>query len=302
MSAAILISPSLKNSSICLSPSPSMSKALREQKCLRPSTAWAAQTRRPVQRRTTSALPVFSSISRSAAEPQTGQTKFPCRPAGRRRPSRRRGRLSSDDFENLRDDVAGALHDDRVADPHVEPRDLVLVVQRGVGDDDAADGDGLAAWRPASARRCGRPGSRSPRRSSSRARPGTCAPPPSAGCARRSRAAPAARGRRPCRRRRRCRSRASPAAPRSRGNGASISAAEWQSLVSGLTGRPKRSNASIAPFCVVAIGALSFAPGVGEEFQRPLGGDRWRRAGAANRRRRCADWRRSACRRPAGAR
>ena len=28
-------------------------------------------------------------------------------------------------------------------------------------------------------------------------------------------------------------------------------------LVSGLTGRPKRLNASIAPFCVVAIGSLS---------------------------------------------
>ena len=51
--------------------------------------------------------------------------------------------LVGDDFEDLRDDVAGALDDDRVADPHVEPRDLVLVVQRGVGDDDAADGDGL---------------------------------------------------------------------------------------------------------------------------------------------------------------
>ena len=64
----------MKNSSISFSPSPSMSKALRETKCLRPSTACAAQTSVPVQRRTTSASPVFSSISRKAADPQTGQT------------------------------------------------------------------------------------------------------------------------------------------------------------------------------------------------------------------------------------
>ena len=137
MSAGVLISPSLKKSSICLSPSPSMSKALREQKCLRPSTAWAAQTRRPVQRRTTSASPVFSSISRNAAEPQTGQT---CREHVGLCAARP---LVEHDFENLRDDVAGALHDDRVADAHVLARDLVLVVQRRVGDDDAADRDRL---------------------------------------------------------------------------------------------------------------------------------------------------------------
>ena len=34
--------------------------------------------------------------------------------------------------ENLRDHVARALHDDRVADADVLPGDLVLVVQRGV--------------------------------------------------------------------------------------------------------------------------------------------------------------------------
>ena len=43
------------------------------------------------------------------------------------------------DADDLRDDVAGALHDHGVADAHVLARDLVLVVQRGVGDDDAAD-------------------------------------------------------------------------------------------------------------------------------------------------------------------
>ena len=51
-----------------------MSKARREQKCLSSSTACAGQTSLPVQRRTTSALPVFSSISCATAEPQTGQT------------------------------------------------------------------------------------------------------------------------------------------------------------------------------------------------------------------------------------
>ena len=45
--------------------------------------------------------------------------------------------------ENLRDDVAGPLHDDRIADPHVLPRDLVLVMQRRVLHHDAAHGDGI---------------------------------------------------------------------------------------------------------------------------------------------------------------
>ena len=43
----------------------------------------------------------------------------------------------------MRDHVAGALHQNRVADAHVLALDLVLVVQGGVGDDDAADGHRL---------------------------------------------------------------------------------------------------------------------------------------------------------------
>ena len=114
-----------------------MSKALRDTKCFRPSTACAGQTSVPVQRRTTSASPVFSSISRKAAEPQTGQIL-------RKHVRLRAGRpLVEHDLENLRDDVAGALHHHRVADAHVLARDLVLVVQGGVGDDDAADGHRL---------------------------------------------------------------------------------------------------------------------------------------------------------------
>ena len=62
---------------------------------------------------------------------------------GRRRASHPPARLSSDDLEDLRNDVARALHHDRVADAHVLAGDLVLVVQGGVGDDDAADRDGL---------------------------------------------------------------------------------------------------------------------------------------------------------------
>ena len=49
------------------------------------------------------------------------------------------GPLVEHDAHHLRDDVAGAAHDHRVADADVLARDLVLVVQRGVGDDHAAD-------------------------------------------------------------------------------------------------------------------------------------------------------------------
>ena len=47
--------------------------------------------------------------------------------------------------DDLWDDVAGALDDDPVLQLHAEARDLVLVVQRGVLDDDAADADRLEA-------------------------------------------------------------------------------------------------------------------------------------------------------------
>ena len=45
--------------------------------------------------------------------------------------------------DHLRDHVAGALHDDGVADADVLAVDVFLVVQRGVPHDDAADLDGL---------------------------------------------------------------------------------------------------------------------------------------------------------------
>ena len=52
-------------------------------------------------------------------------------------------RLVEHDLDHLRDDVAGALDRHRVADPHVEPLDLVLVVQRRVLHHHAADRDRL---------------------------------------------------------------------------------------------------------------------------------------------------------------
>src|SRR5262249_57936644 len=45
--------------------------------------------------------------------------------------------LLHNDFEHLRDDVAGALDANRVADAHIEPLDLVGIVQRCVLNHDA---------------------------------------------------------------------------------------------------------------------------------------------------------------------
>ena len=87
--------------------------------------------------------------------------------------SRFLARLVGDHIDDLRNDVAGALNDHRIADADVATAaqflavaayapDVVLVVQRGVLHDDAADADRLELAPPASARRCGRPGSRCP--------------------------------------------------------------------------------------------------------------------------------------------
>ena len=152
---------------------------------LQPLPACAGQMRPPVQRRTTSASPVFASISRTAWRPQAGQM---CGKLVRLRALRA---LVEHDADDLRDDVAGALHDHGVADADVLARDLVLVVQRRVRHDDAADGHRLEL------------GDRRQRAGaadldvdvaqdrSSPARRGTCARSPSAARARRSRAAPA---------------------------------------------------------------------------------------------------------------
>ena len=46
-------------------------------------------------------------------------------------------------LDHLRDDVAGALDAHAVADAQAEPRDLVAIVERDIGDDHAADADRL---------------------------------------------------------------------------------------------------------------------------------------------------------------
>ena len=108
-----------------------MSKASRLTKCCRRSTAWAGQIRPPVQRRTA------SPSSRTAWLSQTGQW------SGKTKGLLPRGRFVRHHRDHLRDHVAGALDDDGVAVADVLARDLVLVVQGGAADDDAADGDRL---------------------------------------------------------------------------------------------------------------------------------------------------------------
>src|SRR5216684_1297623 len=66
MSPGWRMRPSSQNSAMCFEPSPSMSKQSRATKCFSRSTAWAAQIRPPVQRRTT--MP----SSRTARLPQIG--------------------------------------------------------------------------------------------------------------------------------------------------------------------------------------------------------------------------------------
>jgi hypothetical protein len=55
----------------------------------------------------------------------------------------RPARLVVNDLDHLRDDVAGALDRHRVADPHAQPLDLVLIVQGGVLHHHTADRDGF---------------------------------------------------------------------------------------------------------------------------------------------------------------
>src|ERR1017187_7512669 len=54
-------------------------------------------------------------------------------------------RTPGGDADDFGDDVAGAFDHDLVADLEAEALDLILVVERGAGDDDAADFDGLEA-------------------------------------------------------------------------------------------------------------------------------------------------------------
>ena len=121
-----------------------MSKARRETKCLRCSIFWNGQANSPVQR------------ARDALLAGRGRPRAPRRSAAGTGMSSGNaygfapfGRLSSTTPTHLRDHVAGALDHHGVADADVVPRDLVVIVQRGVLHDDAADGDRLELARPA---------------------------------------------------------------------------------------------------------------------------------------------------------
>ncbi len=57
------------------------------------------------------------------------------------------GPLLANDADDLRDDITGAAQDHEIADADILALDLVLVVEGGIRDDDAADGDGFEARR-----------------------------------------------------------------------------------------------------------------------------------------------------------
>ncbi len=108
-----------------------MSNASRETKCFSRSFACAGQMSPPVQRRTTSAVPVASSVSRTAWLWHTGQR------CGNTKGSADAGRLSSTTLTICGMTSPARCTIDRVADADVLARDLVLVVQRRVGNDHA---------------------------------------------------------------------------------------------------------------------------------------------------------------------
>ena len=221
-----------------------MSKALRETKCFSRSTRCAAQMRPPVQRRTASSLPDCRS-SRTAWMADRADMRELIRLGIARA-------LLRHQAQDLRDHVAGALHDHRVALAHILARDLVLIVQRRIGDDDAADRHRLQP-RHRRQRACAAHldvDLLQHRRRPSRRR--TCARCPSAGSARRSPAAAASPAGSPCRRRHRCHSPARRAGFRSAGNAPAAlppsgkaSSADWSEI-------PRRAKASITPICVSA--------------------------------------------------
>ena len=187
-----------------------MSKARRDTKCLRCSVFWNGQANSPEQRKRTPSSPA-ALISRT-----TGVFSGHGQVLGNAYSFAPFGRFSEHDTEHLRDHVAGALDRHRVADAHVEPRDLVGIVQRRVLHHHAADRDrlelrdrreraGAADLDLDVAQHRGRLLGRELVRD----RPARVA-------RHETRAAPASRAGRPCRRRRRCRSRARRASARSR--------------------------------------------------------------------------------------
>ncbi len=104
-----------------------MSIARRDAKWNSACVRCAAQVSSPVQRATA------SPSSRTMSEPQIGQC------VGIFHGFVFAGRVLDHDAHDFRNHVAGATHDHGIADAHVEPRDLVGVVQRRIRHGDAAD-------------------------------------------------------------------------------------------------------------------------------------------------------------------
>ena len=92
--------------------------------------------------------------------------------------------------ENLRDDIAGALHDHGIADADILARNLVLVMQRCVLHHDAADGDGIKLGDGGERAGAARPGYRCRARLWSPSPPEICERAPIAACACESRGVP----------------------------------------------------------------------------------------------------------------
>jgi hypothetical protein len=109
-----------------------MSKALRATKCFKRSLRWAGQMRPPgAAPHHVGAPGARIDLAHRLAAAGRAQLRHPVGLGTA-------GALVEDDAHDLRDHIAGAAHDHGVADAGVLARDLVLVVERGVGDDDAA--------------------------------------------------------------------------------------------------------------------------------------------------------------------
>ena len=187
-----------------------MSKARRDTKCIRCWVRWIRTGELAGAMRPRALLAAGNGLPHHLGFQRT-------RALGRKLVGLLAARLVLHDLDHLRDHVAGALDRHRVADPHAEPLDLVLIVQGGVLHHHAADGDRFELRhrrQRAGAADLDLDVADAPSRPSRRR---TCAPSPSAACARRSRAAPASRAGRLCRPRRRCRIRAWRARARSHG-------------------------------------------------------------------------------------
>ena len=170
-----------------------MSIARRDAKCRSEPSNCAGQTRPPEHRA------MASPSERSTCEPQTGHD------VGQFDHSRIGWTLLGDHAHHFGNDVAGATHDDRIADPDVLAQHLVHVVQRDVADRDAADEDRHDVRHRRQRARAAYVEAHVVDRTSFLPGQGTCARWPSAARARRIRGRAASRADRPCRRHHRCR-------------------------------------------------------------------------------------------------